>query len=420
MSTLRPGKFFYPLFVILLVSQVWGGIVIAQHLSAKQWRFVEKKAVPVLVEDGTNAQQWPGLKKELADKRIVLIGEFTHGAREVFELKNELMKYLHSALGFDLILFESGIGELITINLQKDSLSARKMTGGLIGPWRTQSFESKMDWVKTEQLEIAGFDVQRSGQSFQEALKILAPQMGWKTEDLIQKERQFGIVAGRLRKEKYEAVSTLTNQLMGEYQQLIDELDQKMLRDKVPFGALVHRTFINRKKFLSYFLQFSKDKDYRKRWVARDSMMADNIRWLLSEVYPDKKVMISAHNFHVAKFNEKEEVMGEMLLRQFGDQMYSIGLFAGGGELANNSRATEQLAHPDPEQLDIKHIINHLKAPFHFLPIPARPKNFEWMYQPIIVNDSFIDLNGSNKLTLARHFDGLLLINKVSVPVFEY
>ncbi len=394
----------------------------AQQLHPDQIQFLEKNAFPVLEKNRSAKNRWPKLKKTLAGKRIVLIGEFTHGAKEIFQLKNELMKYLYEELGFEVLLMESGIGELMSVNLQKDSLSPREMTYGLIGPWRTKANEDLMRWVKTEELELAGFDVQRSGQSFQEVLKTLGTSLSdWDVESLIQMELQFTIVARRLRSENYEAVKDLTLKLINRYQQLVDDLDQEGIVFEEYFLAYAKRTLINRKEFLLYFLQFSKNKDYRRRWEARDSMMADNIRWLLREVYPDKKVMISAHNFHIARFNEQEEVMGEMLQEQFGHQMYSIGVFAGAGELANNSRIKEALQPPASDHLDIKHLIGHLKAPFHFLPIlTQRQPGDDWLHKPIVVNDSFIDLVGSNKLILAQHFDALLLIDKVSLPEFEY
>lgn len=392
-----------------------------QELKPTQIKFLEKNAVPVLEKGQPLDKQWPDLKKILADKRIILLGEFTHGAKEIFQLKNEWMKYLHQELGFDVLLVESGMGELMAVNLQKDSLTARQMTYGLIGPWRTEANGALMQWVKSEQLDLAGFDVQRSGQSFQDVLKMLRSLPGWDTERLIQLELQFTIVAKRLRQEKYENVKDLTLDLIRRYQELIETLSPPNNGLETELASHTQRTLINRKEFLRYYLQFSKDRDFRRRWEARDSMMADNVRWLLTEVYPGKKVMISAHNFHIAQYNEKEEVMGEMLKEAFGDQMYSIGVFAGAGVLANNSRMKETLASPSTDHLDIKHVIRYLKAPFHFLPISSqRKEGDEWLYEPIVVNDSFIDLNGSNKMVLARHFDALLLIDKVSMPEFDY
>ena len=140
-------------------------------------------------------------------------------------------------------------------------------------------------------------------------------------------------------------------------------------------------------------------------------MMAINVNWLLDNFYPDEKVIVYAHNFHIAKYNEKEEVMGEYLSKTMSDEMYSVGFFAGSGTYRSN----ESLSPPDSTRLDIKHIISQLDAGINFLHIPkSRKKGNEWLYQPIVVNDTFIDLSSSHTMTLSKQFDGLILIDKIS------
>jgi len=47
--------------------------------------------------------------------------------------------------------------------------------------------------------------------------------------------------------------------------------------------------------------------------------------------------------------------------------------------------------------------------------IPKRRRAGDsWLHEKIIVNDSFTDLAGTNKLVLAEQFDGLVFIRKVS------
>ena len=147
-----------------------------------------------------------------------------------------------------------------------------------------------------------------------------------------------------------------------------------------------------------------------KRWRT-------NVQWILSQYGPEQKAIVIAHNFHIARYNEKEEVMGEFLQEQLDTSWYVLGVFAGAGSFHNNSGQEEQLSPPDPEQLDIKHIIGAVAPPVSFLPIPGQAKaGAEWLFEPIIANDTFIDLFGSNLLQLAKCFDGLILLDEVSVP----
>ena len=49
------------------------------------------------------------LKDILKEKKIVLLGEQTHGEGSVFEEKIDLIQYLHEELNYNIIAFESGL-----------------------------------------------------------------------------------------------------------------------------------------------------------------------------------------------------------------------------------------------------------------------------------------------------------------------
>lgn len=70
---------------------------------------------------------------------------------------------------------------------------------------------------------------------------------------------------------------------------------------------------------------------------------------------------------------------------------------------------------PDSAGLDIKHIISQLDGEVNFLDIPEKfSKGSDWLVQEIIINDTFIDLENSNKMVLSKTFDGLILLKRVS------
>ena len=140
--------------------------------------------------------------------------------------------------------------------------------------------------------------------------------------------------------------------IVGRYQTVY----QQIKNHQSPKTATTLKTIQNRIAHLDYYLQFKKDNYYTRRWSARDSIMADNIIWLLENVYPDEKVIINAHNYHISKYNEKLLTMGEVLAEKLQDEVYSIGIFGGQGEFANNARKPEKLTLPT-ENNDIKYFI---------------------------------------------------------------
>lgn len=109
--------------------------------------------------------------------------------------------------------------------------------------------------------------------------------------------------------------------------------------------------------------------------------------------------------------------MGEFLKKEYGAEMYSIGVFAGSGSFANNQGAEERLKPISTDGIDIKQIINELNYKLGFLNIPKKEKKgLDWLFENIIINDTFIDLSNSNKMVLSKSFDGLIFIDKISLP----
>lgn len=161
---------------------------------------------------------------------------------------------------------------------------------------------------------------------------------------------------------------------------------------------------------------FSKTKDWNQRWKRRDRAMADNIKWILNQAGSNRKALIVAHNFHISMFNENEEVMGELLKKAYGEEIYGIGTFARSGTFLDNRGRTQQLSAPNNLALDIKHIIQNDSAAITFMVTTVPEKGYEWLYKPIVVNDTFIDLSNSNTLVLSKCFDALLLLDSVSTP----
>ncbi|HMU44883.1 MAG TPA: erythromycin esterase family protein [Chitinophagaceae bacterium] len=401
-------------FLLILISSNVPG----QGLTKDQNNFLQKSS-NVVCNDDLLQPNWDLLSTKLKNKRVILLGEFTHGSKEIFELRNSLIRYLHQKAGIKVILFESGIGELISIDINKNTMTPGQMVNGLFGGWRTKEFVELMDYVKSENISIAGFDVQRTGGSFISLLKEIAYKKKIDSIYYYNLESRYGLLTRELTNNKavYDSVKANTQNLIFDYQALQDKLSQYNSDDNSRDLLFSIATIKNRIKFLSYMLTFVKDKNWNTRWAARDSAMANNIHWLLENIYKNESVIVIGHNFHIARFSEKESSMGEILSPKYGKEMYSLGVFAGSGSYHDNSGKEIQILPPDSVDLDIKHIIDNLKGTVNFVDIPKNKlKGREWLDNKIIVNDTFIDLSNSNRMILSKSFDGLLLIKKVSPP----
>lgn len=390
-----------------------------QQLSAEQADFLKKNVSPVCVNESMTNTDWKALARQLENKNIVLIGELNHGSKEIFLIRNELIKYLHNELGFNTILFESGIGELALPDLKKKAMSAEQMTNGFFGGWRTKEFRDLMGFIKEKNISIAGFDVQRTGGSFKTLLAEMATKAYVDTAFYNDLEDRYGVIYRELSNNKtvFDTVRQKTEKLINDYKAVHIKLSHAIIPPSSKEVLLTLQAIVNRIDYLQYMLQFVKDRDWNKRWAARDSLMARNIKWFADNIYSSEKLIVIAHNFHIAKSNENEKVMGEFLSRSYANTMYSIGVFAGEGVYADNSGREVKMKPADPATLDIKHIIASITGFAGYLDMPTKKLNgSEWLYNSIIVNDTFIDLKNSNRMILAKQFDGLLFIKKISMP----
>lgn len=165
--------------------------------------------------------KWDAVIEKVITKKLLLLGEFNHGSKEVFMLRNDLIKSLHNNYGYNVILFESGIGELAAIDLNKDNLNPEQLTSGFFGGWRTKEFQELMAFVKENDINVAGFDVQRTGNNFsqlftskevdrKDSLTIVG------LEDRFSKAK--GIISNR--KSDYNTIRESIQKLIGAYEAL--------------------------------------------------------------------------------------------------------------------------------------------------------------------------------------------------------
>jgi erythromycin esterase len=357
---------------------------------------------------------WSALVRDVGTRDIVMIGEPDHGAQQVFTVRNSLIAELHAKHGFDVVLFESGMGEL----LLPDTSTPEEWANGLMGPWNTRASAELMAHLQQQHMAFAGFDVQRNGRSFARVLRKAGAALGLDSALYGSVEERFGAMLKRLgAKADHATVQGETERLIADYVSLYNAMGRSLPATPSVEQRLIRRTLKDRADHLRYMLRFTLDKDWHERWAARDAALADNVRWLLDTVYAGHKAIVVGHNFHVARTCGQERTMGETLHAAYGDRMLVIGTFTGGGSYADNTRNTVLMTTPDPDARDIKHVIGALPGFVHYLSLPDT-LGPAWTDQPVVVNDTFIDLANTNTLVPAKQFDALLLIERVSPSVF--
>lgn len=291
--------------------------------------------------------------------------------------KSELVKYLHKEKGFDLLLFESNFFPLQ--KLIEEENKDFKNTKKYIFPIYTNCNQcsglfSYIDstYAIENPLLVSGFDMQAyfEKDEFSEELKDLMN----KSQIVIQDTTWFYTSL-------HTMVKTKNDLPIDELSKLINYTDSLSKEG----NSFVHQEM----KSLKRFLQMRKVSEYKKKVKpyeylnVRDSSMAENALWLIKERYPNKKIIVWAHNVHLSRYERsKFYYMGSGLYNALGDEMYSIGFTAyeGAGKYAVNN---------------IEHVKKSTKNSLE-----------DWMYKKKY-KTSFTDLKELKKKDVSFTMDGL-------------
>ena len=115
------------------------------------------------------------LKPLLNDKKVVLLGESSHGIGDYYALKARLIRYLHQECGFRVLSLESGIADIFLEYQQIDSLSPVRLRNNTVyGNFQCKEILPLFEYIKETQsgkspLIYSGFD----SQNFSASLRLL-------------------------------------------------------------------------------------------------------------------------------------------------------------------------------------------------------------------------------------------------------
>jgi len=274
------------------------------------------------------------LKEVLQKKRIVQLGEPSHGDGTCFEAKVRLVKFLHEAMGFDVIAWEAGMYECEHANaLLAEGKVREAMFASVPGVWRVQEvrplFEYMAETAKTDRpLRLTGFDVQATGGGALELASTLDEAGRPLCDEVVN-----GIWNGKAN-ELRKSIGELCKLLEGREGELRKQAaNAKLDPREVRQLGLLARSLAN----LRLWAQASADGNQGKEAInARDARMADNLRWLIDDRYKGKKIITWAATFHLMhgsksiREDKKQPYktivpMGEVIHKAYGKDCYTVG-----------------------------------------------------------------------------------------------
>lgn len=252
------------------------------------------------------------LKKSLSGKEIVGLGEVSHGTHEVFLYKDRLIRMLVSELGFTAIAFEGDYSTAESINAYISGASDSITTTG--GFPLTKEFRETFRWLREYnssaevKVEVFGLESRGYNNIARTILRAFSP-LDDAHKDPLQKladENYYKITKDDIRKV------------------------QSVLQDLYPIAKR------NNAHYLDLLNQFINHEIYRKNKYNgyRDEYLAANTSWI-RENTKHRKIIISAHNGHIAKDDlYKHTTMGKLIKEKYAGLYYALATDFGEGKVS--------------------------------------------------------------------------------------
>lgn len=273
------------------------------------------------------------LKEILKDKKIVGLGEATHGTHEFFVYKHRMLEFLVKEMGFKTFVIEASFTGTQTMNdyvLYGKGDPYQGLSAMGFGIWMTDEFVQMAKWIKTynqsqpiqNRVKFYGCDMQ-DGQTSTRLIKDLLTESKQLSPEI---EESFKVMAKQWASitngEKKSMKNTIT--LLKSIRLASTDSDKVNLYNQDVRALEQFVVYIN-----------SNSKFYpTKSTEVRDEFMAENCAWIYNYTQGDK-MMIWAHNEHVRKAKDNYDVarMGMLLAGRFKDSYYAFGFGFGSGTI---------------------------------------------------------------------------------------
>lgn len=373
------------------------------------------------------------LIKQMASKKIVAMGEGTHGTAEFYQVRFWLTRILVEEHGFTQLALENSYGGTHQLNvaLQRPAADLPPlMRKTLLSMWQNQEMTQVFRWLQAynqthrRQVTLAGIDAifgSADAELLQQGLATAGPEIQTLTAQLLKSAQYKDKVWYQYSDSTYKGNRKELRTMSLAGYDAADKLLQELPATKPPRRQRLEllKTATNARMAFDDFHQVV----VNKRESSRDSLMAEMTRLLVREA--GQKIIIWAHDAHVARRgivpgDNNGGGTGAFLERMFPGQYFVLATATATGTFAATTQsfispASPMAAYPLPlpEAGSWDATLAHMSSPnFYFF---TRQLGMQDQARPLRLVGQTV---GSEKfyavMKLASAFDAVLFLRKTT------
>lgn len=334
------------MIAILLMMRASSAISQKPDTAFLSWIKSASLSLPSIKHDSLRLHQL------FANKNLVCIGEATHGSSELFTVRQTLAQYLIEHEGFTCIAIEAPLTEVGNINhyvlgYGSDSDLSMKSMGYWL--YMTEEIKTFIQWLRrynqgrSSKVQFFGMDMSIPLSAAATVRAFVAEQNPEAVKE-VESAYSWCPVENKTDKERITPFLTLSSLSMPILQKRRQEarricgIVRTICTEKNRYNTTESQWALRNAEVmemcLSNLIQLQLPKRKGRKTQLRDSLMAENIRWILqrsgyqnqSDSGAKNRVIVFAHNGHISYGldEERDSTMGAHCKRWFGEEMVSI------------------------------------------------------------------------------------------------
>lgn len=325
----------------------------SSHKAGPVETWIEQHAIPLKTAEPRGADEdLQPLQQMVGNATLVGLGEQTHGTHEFFTMKLRILEFLVTHMGFTTFALENGWDESRQIDqyvLSGQGSLTDLLHADLYTTHQVQEFRDLIEWIRAYDADLAhrtkvhfaGIDCWNISQAaFDEVVAYIRgvdPQQTNLVQALYADIRPSGPTLGFVDSSGFSSLPQTTKQHYQDNAQQVYTLLQahqaayESQSSKEAFALALQsaHVILQYTKLAVLIAPFATLFSSQPGYTYRETCMAENVAWLHDHAGGSAKIVLSAHNVHIANTAPfawlGEHNLGGLLHQHYKQQYLTIG-----------------------------------------------------------------------------------------------